>query len=373
MAFVRAECEFLRLAAKWDVQAEALRSLLPRVDLAAATVLSNAHQLYGVLPWRLLSPALAADVPAPRQEQARQRLSEIAAESVSWREETASCISLLESSGSEYVAIGGPSQYSPLGVDTWPRSWTDLDFFVTPDRIAHLQDLATALSATVVAHRPSAAELEMPHGARLQFFTCPPWGMRSVDYFAGASTVQAFGMQYRIPRAEALVAEWAWDVWYRIQLGIALSLWYFARIAAWIQSTPSWSWTVFGDLLKRSIEAQAEEAVATYTYAPDGTETITQYHDPGSAQAQEALWVLTAVNRIYGLWSTPTFAADLIAPHPMVSPLLTVPQTGTKNWLLCQWDSYPGDESLIFDYAPGIRDDEAVGKGMWKVWAPAGH
>jgi hypothetical protein len=57
----------------------------------------------------------------------------------------------------------------------------------------------------------------------------------------------------------------------------------------------------------------------------------------------------------------------------MVSPLLTVPQTGTKNWLLCQWDSYPGDESLIFDYAPGIMDDEAVGKGMWKVWAPAGH
>jgi hypothetical protein len=319
--------------------------------------------LDGVLAWRLLDPHLDGIVPEDVRQECRGHLEWLKEVGKPYWRESCEFAALLDHLGIQYVAIGGPGQYAPLGIDCWPRKWDDCDFDVHVESTADLERIAKASGATtVLRHSPGWWELALTGGTRISLAS-----LLVSEHDAGESWspfdfptrhVAILGGEITVPSPVSYVFHMAASTAYAVlHNATQMPLWALARLRAWMDD-PEWDWHAFARLLKHDISWTAGYARSRPDLAPHLR----------NAAAYCALWTLRMADRVYDVLSGHS-ADSLITPHPLLDPCPEVTERDGEGYVLhvLEWDNYPGDEAFLFNPAFRQGRAERVAAGVWKL------
>jgi len=347
ITFSDPQLEFIRVAATtnpdWDYLSTLLSSM-PTTPVENLLGIAGRQQLDVVVAWRLLDPRLPTSLRTKTLAEAY--LQNKATLGTHYIDDCNRFLTALAATDIPWVVPGGPMQYAPLGIDTFPREWDDFDVLVPTARFTEVVTLASTLGAY---HPPGADErdgnvtFQWPNGTYSDLW---PRGDETNGLFAERRRCDFLGVSWWIPGPAALVRQFARYTRGQVfGIGTHLPLWALARIALWItEASSTWNWTTFTDLLLRDV-APHSDLMAEY----------------GSRDhVSLLLWVLDVADRVYGIYGGG-------------SPLSSIPRVSEPKWQMERdttiYTCTPlslNMESLIVD--PRLDGAEArVAAAMWSI------
>lgn len=373
MPFSTREREFLRLAALADPDWATMQVLLSAgLDYESLKRDALAHQLDGVVAWRLLDERVAELVPASAREDCQRRLDWLAEYNRIYWEEVQGFCAMLKERDIEHAVQGGPAQYAPLGIDVWPRTWGDADIAVRISTEAEMQAIADASGAVKVTRWSSDAWLlHFPGGTRIDLENTLPWfdGVKTTwkEWQSPSINVSVFGVEIMIRELAQYVLYMASSTRRSmIHAAARLPLWGLARLANWI-ARPDWSWKEFGRLLNDEIVACDQvESEARHLWRP--TELAEVSHVAGWA-----LCSLEIADRVYGILPNDVTLDSLVPARRWRASILDVVGGPIPEYAeeyvcqFCEWVQYPGDEAFLFDYAEVEGLEARLKAGLWRL------
>lgn len=340
MIFSTPEREFLRQAAlvkpDWAYMQTAART---NMDYHLLWTTALLHQLQGVMAWRLTDERMEAYVPQPVIDHYQRYLKQLDRTNERWWSEATGFCGMLENSDIPYLVCGGPTQYAVLGIEHFPRRWTDLEVDVdiaSEDEVTKIAELA---GAEIKRWWHGWWDLRLPMGSviclgshhREEAVPNIGWNRFSKPPLR----IAMLGAELNVPDPNLLMLIWGWSTWIAMcSQASRLSLWALARLAAWMTS-PRFSLAELSTLLAGA--------------RPDVRDRV--------------MWILRIAQRVYDI-SLP----DLEAEEPSLESVGRVVSDReaeyTRHFLRWQW---PGDEQMIFDHALSEGLEGRLAAGIWEL------
>ncbi|HUW09642.1 MAG TPA: hypothetical protein VM537_07910, partial [Anaerolineae bacterium] len=135
MIFSTNEREFLRLAGLADPDWPELRRMgIEAMDWGLLRRMASGHQLGGVVAWRCADDRLDGICPEIVRENCRGYLSWLDFKGRTYAEQAKAAVAPLVTTGIPYIDVGSAPCYALLGMDHWPRTWTDMDAYIPTSR-----------------------------------------------------------------------------------------------------------------------------------------------------------------------------------------------------------------------------------------------
>jgi len=375
--FQRDEQEFLRICAMAAPDWAALRGMATgqfNWDYLRTTAL--AHQLGGVVPWRLLDERMDGVAPNIVRDDCQQYLDYLDGAGAIWRAKAQVALAPLVAAGIPYVDVGSRPCYALLGMDHWPREWDDIDVYIPSarwyDAQAALGPATPGVGSYFIFERENPDDLKMEILSRPPEFDRFPEGLSGWHrLFENARTYTLCGGASPVPEPEL----WLWVLARRTYdsiscMGAPLPLWALARLAN-VTALPGFSWEKLlahmqdwhtrHIALRKVLEAMAKDEIP--------------YHCQGdlfeaSAPARMPLTVLAWTEEAYPGTVPESFFEQARAEFG--SEWASIwgcrgPDTGPRERIFCLWDQPPTLEEWLFD-AYGIQDAEArIAAGWWRL------
>lgn len=358
--FSTQEREFLRLCTQAAPDWGMLRQLTYSINYDILRSIALANQLDGVVAWRLLSAQLGASVPSAVKDISKADLCYLETQNISYWQQATTVQETLDILGIPYVVVGGPAQYAPLGMNAYPRLWTDIDIFIGVDQLAQQQVFCDLLDPIeVVRWRPSYWDIQLPGGIRLglnNYLRPEGHGGPIWEVLRAPQIVEVMGHQLPIPDSAlwlAYMAERTWDA--VCGRGKKLTLWALARLALW---WPHADQQALRKLLR-------ERTIGNDWPRPTHWKAVNKMR--GHTAAYRALWFLAMTDRVYNVFHCP--AEDLVSPFARLDPPIICAEAAiydpASTWLyyLCEWVNRD-DEERIFEMPEGL--DNRLLSGYWQ-------
>ena len=366
--FKRAEHEFLRIAARVTPRWERLCSLgqTPGFDWSYLRVTALAHQLDGIVAWRLLAEELDGTVPNIVRDDCQRYLDYIDGYGVTWREDWELLRSALEAANIEYVQWGGIIPYAEYVLPSWPRMVSDIDLAVPGKQLAAVRAVFASLGPgrDIAYDNDWVVEAILPGGTPAHCW-CDPTDQetacRNASWvFEGAQDLDYLGVRTRVPAPGVLLLQQALDTWSSVHNDAGpLPLNPLAYIANLAQRLTDDDLALIGKV------AEAEGQRIT-RQSPHISEEDRMWAAFDIGAVGRAAWI---IERAYEVYELPAALLDAVGRYkPQEEPAFPVwDDYGTfSSYTWRRWSVWPGAEAFMFDHR-GTRDPLFhVARGLWQ-------